>query len=438
MRTALLLASATAATASKLIWQQSEATSIYTSAAISRHQGKAPTFATATDLNQPIYVEVYNVSDSGENVFAFPDERKGASFTVTMARHTEPGPASAPAPVDTLTLNTPPPGVDGCAVRAFASLGDGKPAWTLEVANCSAYSASISDDGMFVAVSAGLQIGQPKLAPVVWGLHGQTGKVLWTLGGDDASQLGGTVKVSARGNFVAYSRGDDTVEVLSAATGATRGLAISEGWNTPAELSDTGNYLAFSGQDAATIYAWDAASTSYAVKYAIKPSGPSSAWYSMSTSISSDGSGAEDAELACFGYIGAGALSARILIVSMLTGRVLTDYETPANTQLQTNPAVRMDGKYCGVALWGDRDDVPTAVLLAAGNHTPAFTYTTPGSMFGVDLVVDGAQVYFSVAGKHTPANVYGNGGDAYVSFKKIFCVPRVLAPAHAAPWPLL
>ncbi len=35
--------------------------------------------------------------------------------------------------------------------------------------------------------------------------------------------------------------------------------------------------------------------------------------------------------------------------------------------------------------------------------------------MFGVDLVVDSdSSVYFSVAGKHTPANIMGNGGDAY------------------------
>jgi hypothetical protein len=67
------------------------------------------------------------------------------------------------------------------------------------------------------------------------------------------------------------------------------------------------------------------------------------------------------------------------------------------------------------LACRGDRDDVPTAVLLQAGNHTPLLTYVTPGSMFGVDVVADGADgVYFSVAGKHTPANTYGNGGDAY------------------------
>jgi len=54
-------------------------------------------------------------------------------------------------------------------------------------------------------------------------------------------------------------------------------------------------------------------------------------------------------------------------------------------------------------------------VVLAASNSTPIFTYVTPGSMFGVDLVVEDAQtLYFTVAGKHTPANIMGNGGDAY------------------------
>jgi hypothetical protein len=297
-------------------------------------------------------VEVYNVSDSGENVWSYPDSRQGASFSVTMARHTESSPTpTAPGVVDTLVVNQPPPGEDGCHVLAFDSLGTGAPAWSLELLNCSIFSASISDDGALAVISGGLNIGAPKLAPVVWALDGQTGKKKWQVGGDDASQYGGTVRVSARGNFVAYSRMDDTVVVLDAASGQARGEAISEGWNTPAELSDTGDMLAFSGQDVATIYAWDAASQAYAVKYTLTPSGAEQ-WYSIVTSVSSDGSGAEDKELACFGFITGRALSARVLIVSMVTGKVLTDYTTPTNAQLQTNPNVKMDGNFCGVALW--------------------------------------------------------------------------------------
>ena len=34
-------------------------------------------------------------------------------------------------------------------------------------------------------------------------------------------------------------------------------------------------------------------------------------------------------------------------------------------------------------------DDTPTAVILAAGSSDVVFNYTTPGSMFGVDIVID-------------------------------------------------
>jgi hypothetical protein len=153
------------------------------------------------------------------------------------------------------------------------------------------------------------------------------------------------------------------------------------------------------------------------------PPGPSSAWYAAGSSISSDGSGAEGGELACFSFFcGAGAnsncsgtaLQARIIIASLVTGNIFNDYFTPVNDVLQTNANVRMDGDVCGVALWGDRDDVPTAIALKAGIAAPIMTYVTPGSMSAVDVVVDGDNVFFSVAGRHVPANVMGMGGDAY------------------------
>ncbi len=153
------------------------------------------------------------------------------------------------------------------------------------------------------------------------------------------------------------------------------------------------------------------------------PPGPSSAWYAASSSISSDGSGAEGGELVCFSFFcgsdaasncTATALQARVIIASMVTGNILNDYFTPVNDKLQTNANVKMDGDVCGVALWGDRDDVPTAVALRAGSAAPLLEYVTPGSMNAVDVVVDSDGVYMSVAGRHIPANVMGMGGDAY------------------------
>lgn len=227
---AVLLATAVVATsaAATLIWQQSEQTSIYTSAAIARHASAPPTFATATDLNNPIFVEAYNVSEpAGAASWAYPDSRQGASFTVAMARHTEG--AAANTPVDTVALNFGPPGDTTCTLLAWSSLGSGKPAWKFTRPNCSAYGVAISDDGSTAVVSAGLDIGQPKPAPVVWLFDAQTGAVRWTHGGDDASQFGGPVSISETGAFVAYTRGDDTVLVLDGKTGQPRGEAIDMG-----------------------------------------------------------------------------------------------------------------------------------------------------------------------------------------------------------------
>lgn len=111
-----------------------------------------------------------------------------------------------------------------------------------------------------------------------------------------------------------------------------------------------------------------------------------------------------------------------VSIYSLVDGSVAADYTTPLNTQLQTSATVRMDRNYCGgaracitlcclsvtrsrscapilpllqFAVWGDTglgDNVPTAVLLQAGASTPVFTYVTPGSNFGLDVVV-GEQV---------------------------------------------
>jgi hypothetical protein len=185
-----------------------------------------------------------------------------------------------------------------------------------------------------------------------------------------------------------------------------------------AEISDSGDYVAFAGSDV-SIYKWDPTNKQYSLAYSPQPT--PGTWYATSAAISSDGSGKAEAELVAIGWIDASALQARVTIFSMVTGALLTDYLSPTNTALQTYPTVRMSGNYAGVCLWGDNDDVPTAVVLSAVAKAPVFTYTTPGSMFGLDIVRDASGstpttdlIYFTVAGKHTPANVMGNGGDAY------------------------
>jgi len=108
------------------------------------------------------------------------------------------------------------------------------------------------------------------------------------------------------------------------------------------------------------------------------------------------------------------------------SGALVADYVSPESAKFQTDATVRASGRYAAAVLWGDADDFPTVVVLAAGSAaapstTPLLTFTTPGSMFGVDVAVDLAAsnatndvVYVVAAGKHVPANVMGVGGDAY------------------------
>lgn len=299
---------------------------------------------------------------------------------------------------------------------------NGSPSWQYNVTNCDSsllYDSDryidISDDGSTVAFAGFTTVGKATSAQL-WVFDGQSGKLRFNKNLGSAQGVGGPVQCSENGTWIAWTSGDSVV-ILDGVTGQTRDT-IQMGWNTQAQISDSGDYVAFAGQDSAFIYQWDAANKQY--KQAFNPA-VTGTWYSISAAISSDGSGKAGGELVTFSWIDAEALQARATIFSMVTGSLLTDYTTPKNAQLQTSPTVRMSGNYAGLCLWGDNDDVPTAVILSAGSSTPVFTYVTKGSMFGVDIVHDTTAstptadvLYFTVAGKSTPANVMGNGGDAY------------------------
>ena len=128
-------------------------------------------------------------------------------------------------------------------------------------------------------------------------------------------------------------------------------------------------------------------------------------------------------------------MQARLTTYSMVSGALLTDYLTPVNAKLQTNPTVRMDGMYTALALWGDAADVPTVVLLQAGSSVPLFTYTTPGSMFAVDIVLDGTTLYFSAAGKAVPANEMGEWTPSTPDSPELLSSPSHTPMYHVPPF---
>jgi len=413
---------------STLLWVQNENAAVYTSAGLARHVGSTPTFATATWLNKPFYVETFNCTDNGTSIweFDFPgDPPQGAipTYMVDMARHAVSFGPSAEV-VDTVAAGAffvPP---SPCNVYGWSSTGTGVPRWNWTLPNCDASllydeyrNIAISDDGTTAVFSAFVPQGQSGI-PLLVAFNAQTGKELFRKGTADAGAQAGTVGTSVNGSFITWSTANGIV--VYDGKGAKRTTLAAEG---PNEISDSGDFLATCTENNARVWGFDGSNGNYAQKFSFSPpaSPASDTWFCVDVAMSSDGTGAEDTELVSFAWISGDVLTARVITYSMVSGKVMIDWVSSTNAKLQTNPTVRMDGNFVGTALWGDSDDVPTAVVLKTGSNTPVFTYTTPGSMFGVEIVVDHAActptndvLYFAVAGKHTPANVMGNGGDAF------------------------
>lgn len=331
-----------------------------------------------------------------------------------MARHAVSFPASASV-VDTVGAVAIFGQELGCGVYGFDSTGTSTPIWSWNLSGCNAYLLydndryiDVSDDGTAAAFSATVPSGN-STSPLLTVFDGQTGAVRFQKT-FPVGAYAGPVGVTAHGSYVAWVAGPG-LNVYDAMTGSLRGTIPGVSGTT--KLSDDGSFAVDCTVEAATIFTWNG--NAYAVNTTITPPGGGE-WFCTDSALSSDSSGGN---LVSFAWIGAGALTARVTVYAVESATLLTDWTSATNAKLQTSPTVRMDGVYTGVALWGDVDDVPTAVVLAAGKAAPLFTYTTPGSMFGVDIVVDaGAStpksdtVYFAVAGKAVPANEVGNGGD--------------------------
>ena len=398
-----------------LLWQQVEPDATYTSAAISLHGSVPPTFATATSGldTWPVELEVYNISDaSGTPSWTYAAARDNATdFIVAMAKHSEAGGVGA---VDTVVVEGDADGAGQAGVafvRGFASTGaDATPLWSVRLTAVREVSGlAVSDDGSAAAVAA--YIYDPAtgaISPQLLVVDAQSGAVRVNVTRDEGGP-GGPVSLSETGAWVAWTQGDAAF-IYDGVSGALRGEAIQMGWNTAAQLSDDGAFVAFSGQDAAAIWAWDAPTGVYVLNATIAPAGT---WYSESCAVSS--TSAAYGPIAVFGWATFNGRQAHVTAYQMSTGTLLASYTSLPNAQLQTSAAVAIDGDFVGVSLWGDQDDVPTAVVLQAGVPDPIFTFVTPGSMAACAIVADkDGSVYFSVAGRLVPANIMGKGGAAY------------------------
>ena len=420
--------------ASKLLWSQHEDVAIYTSAGLSLHLGTAPTFATSAwffNNSLPPFVEAFNTSESGESTWRF-DAPKSLGLPmcqVTMARHADSGSAGRVDVVAAQAQFGDGLEPEECYVRGWSSLAtSGAPAWEHRIPSCWTYTAggdqyrqvAISDDGSTAAFSAVVIDADGTEQAALFVYDAQAGTLVRSAKlppADDA----GPVALSGDGSVLAWSQGG-RAQVYDARSGAPRGAPAVLGWAIQAVLSDDGNWLASGGQGFGRVFKWDAQTRNYTEAYNVVPSGQVS-WDTTSVALSVDGcSGAAAGGLAAFAFARAtDSLQVRVLVIALASGALLVDYLAPANAALQTRATLRASGNYVAVAQWGDRDEVPTAVLLSTATGGPVWNATTPGSMDGVDVVLDtGASsplrdvLYVAMAGKHESDNVVGIGGDAY------------------------
>ena len=128
--------------------------------------------------------------------------------------------------------------------------------------------------------------------------------------------------------------------------------------------------------------------------------------------------------LAAAGFASAqiAAPSTDVLGAHLNYGRGCAACHAPHSGAYGNGVAKTADPNAGGLALWGDRGNEPTSVLLQLGSNSPVYSAVTPGSMMGVDVVIDTAGgtptttvVYLATGGKATPANAFGNGGSFQV-----------------------
>ena len=344
-----------------------------------------------------------------------------------MSRHAVGFPTAASV-VDTVGAGAffvPP---SGCTVYGWDSRTTSQPVWSWTLKNCDSSllydeyrNIDVSDDGTTAAFNAFIPdpSGGQGSTPSLHVFNAQTGAVLYTADEKIAGAGAGTVAVSKNGAYVSWSTANGLA--IFSPRGVVRDMITAA--SGPNELSDSGTYVASCTEGSGRLFEWNGSTGKYNENKTLTPppTPVSDTWFCVGVAMSSDGTGAEDSELVSFAWISGDVLTARVTTFSMVTGKLTIDWLSATNAKLQTNPTIRMDDGYVGVSLWGDADDVPTAVVLSSGSNTPIFTYTTPGSMFGVDIVVDKAAssptqdvLYFAVAGKAVPANEMGNGGDAF------------------------
>lgn len=398
---------AAAAASATMIFNQSEATAIYSSVGTTV-LGSQPYFAVADGLNAPKFAEVYD--GKGNIVWSFTNAT--GDFLVDTARHAD---AKDNGPVDVFVASCDS---TGCVLFGRTSATDST-RWEVTFPGCNTDGGGgtytglqASDSGNRVAFLCHFSGGSGGgVTSRVYAVEGQSGKTSWMYDLGAKVKAGqGQVQITASGSHVLFvneggipTPNSATAFVLDGAAG-TLIDSIPIPFFITAAISDTGDYVVV-GDDPA-VHVYKMTGTNYTHAYDLSPP-LAGGWIPWDVQIST---GPDAAELVVIGYISGDVLTVAVGGFALESGKNTLAWKSTTNPKLQENPTIRADGEFVAVSLWGNQGDVPTVVLLRAGSPTPLFQFVTPGSMFAVDVnvlpPVGGiTTVYLAAAGKATPAS---------------------------------
>jgi hypothetical protein len=153
-------------------------------------------------------------------------------------------------------------------------------------------------------------------------------------------------------------------------------------------------------------YSWDGAVYDQKWAYYIPPTAGYYNWV-MSTDVSADGSSIVlgSLEWVTEGY------AARVSLFDSTTATPLWEYENCGDAV--EHIVIAPDGMVIVAGSWGDiPNTLDDLLVFDQSSNRPLFSYSSPGSIFGVDVSDDGA---YAVAGaKAVHARIMGSGGYVY------------------------
>ncbi len=384
-------------------WQRTLTDAVYTTCAI---VGSPVTdVAAGTELNPPRQAELVPSVGDGTPTWFHP----GTSFRVSASRA---GDVIAGVDYESATQTV--------SVYRWAP-DSSTPLWTdtLTGVTPGSYRAiATSADGSTVAVLVSVQAGGPFARCRLY--DAATGALIGEH--DGPAGFGRNVSIGADGRFVAFI-GLATAYVVDRDLDAIRWSGSMGATNDPIAISTDGTYLAF-GWTSLQMRAWNG--TDYAPAWSIA----GGSYQVKSVTFSSD-SGTFAA-----GWYRSDYLQNRIHLFDPSSSTPLwTHLDTPGSGAYQDIPAdlaLTAGGEYLAVGCWGDAAHTNDEIrLYGHGSPDALGSVGSPGSIFDVDVALDGDGVVVTACGKHVHANETGRGGDL---FSITFTEPVAVGDAPGRP----